>query len=279
MKNRVVIIIPYFGKFPNYFNFWLKSALFNSDFDFLIFTDNKTYITQSNVKFIQMDFKHFKNLLQRKVEFPICLNKPYKLCDYKPLYGSALQKYIVNYEFWGFADIDLILGTLNKFVTPQILDDYEKIYNLGHLTLLKNNKKCNSLWKVKHHLSDAYRYDEAFRTPYICHFDESDGLSKIAQLRNIRTYNSVDFGDIDRSKFNFFMIGKQHKIYPGIFFWNKGHLIYLCKQGKRILHDEVAYAHFQKRRFSVSKIMMDNKNQFVIIPNRIIVGADPDKYL
>ncbi|WP_430521799.1 DUF6625 family protein [Lactobacillus gallinarum] len=36
-KNRVVIIIPYFGKFPNYFNFWLKSALENKDFDFLFF--------------------------------------------------------------------------------------------------------------------------------------------------------------------------------------------------------------------------------------------------
>ena len=83
-----------------------------------------------------------------------------------------------------------------------MLDNYEKIYELGHLTLLKNNSKCNYLWKTKHHINDAYRYDEAFKTPYICHFDETAGLTKIAKAKKINTYVSADFADIDRKKYH-----------------------------------------------------------------------------
>jgi len=37
MEKRVVLIVPYFGKFPNYFECWKKSAIANEEFDFLIF--------------------------------------------------------------------------------------------------------------------------------------------------------------------------------------------------------------------------------------------------
>ena len=39
MNKKVVLIIPYFGKVPDYFNLWLKSAERNSDYTFFIYTD------------------------------------------------------------------------------------------------------------------------------------------------------------------------------------------------------------------------------------------------
>ena len=39
---KKILIIPYFGKFNNYFELWLKSCEYNTDFDWLIFTDDKT---------------------------------------------------------------------------------------------------------------------------------------------------------------------------------------------------------------------------------------------
>ena len=145
-RKKVAVIIPYFGSFPNYFDYWLKSALTNKDFDFLIFTDNLNYKTQGNVHFINMSFSEFRELVQKQVEFKICLKDPYKICDYRPVFGSALKDYLVNYDFWGFGDVDVILGDLSHFITPEILDNYDKIYELGHLTLLRNNDKCNNLW-------------------------------------------------------------------------------------------------------------------------------------
>lgn len=273
VKPRIAIVIPYFGNFPNYFDFWLQSALYNPNFNFLIFTDNLKYKTQKNVHFINITFNDFKLLLQNKVEFKIYLKEPYKICDYRPLFGIALKKYLNNYDFWGFGDIDLIYGNLGHFITPQILDNYDKVYELGHLTLLRNNDQCNNLWRIKHHLKSAYRYDEAFKTPYSCHFDETDGLTQIAKLKKIKTYNRVDFADIDRSKFNFFLLGKQNKVVPGVFEWKDGNLNYFSKSlDGKIESNEVAYVHLQKRKM-ISPILGKSEHEFLIVPNRFIING------
>lgn len=274
-KNRVVLIIPYFGKFPNYFNYWLKSAYSNSDFDFLIFTDNKEYKSQKNITFINCTFANFKKALQKQISFKIELSEPYKLCDYRPLFGKALQKYISNYEFWGFCDVDLIFGELNQFITSEILDNYDKIYNLGHLTILKNNELCNNLWSVKHHLKNAYRYDEAFKTKYTCHFDEMGGLTQIAKLKNVKTYENIDFADVDPRKFNFRLIGRKYPGYKSEFYWKKGQLFYIYKENIKTLSCNIMYAHFQKRNLDVKTNTSISKDTFVIIPNKFILNDDP----
>lgn len=277
--NRVAIIIPYFGTFPNYFNYWLKSALANRDFTFFIFTDNTSYKTINNVKFIKMQFEEFKDLLQKQINFPIYLNEPYKLCDYRPVYGCALQDYIKEYEFWGFGDIDLIYGKLDHFITENILNNYDKIYNLGHLTILKNCDKCNFLWREKHDLKNAYRYDEAFRTPYTCHFDEAGGLTQISKLKKIKTYNSIDFGDIEYTKYNFVLYGRQNHVYKGLFKWKKGILTYIYLKENQIISEEICYAHFQKRQLSIDFNRVKNKNEYIIIPNKITYSENINKLL
>ncbi|NRO29213.1 DUF6625 family protein [Lactobacillus helveticus] len=272
MKKNVALIIPYFGKFPNYFDFWLKSAKYNNKFDFLIFTDNDSYNTKGNVKFIHMSFDKFKALLQEQVQFPICLDEPYKLCDYRPMYGSALHYYIKDYKFWGFCDVDLIFGDMSKFITPKILGDYDKIYQLGHLTLLRNNEICDNLWKEKHHLNNAYRYDEAFKTPYACHFDETNGLTRISELRKIKTYSKVDFADIDRKQFNFHLLNREEKIHAGVFEWKNGNLVYMYIKNGKVISQEVIYAHFQKRKLSIERYDNVISDSFIIVPNKILVN-------
>lgn len=154
----------------------------NRDYDFYIFTDNKLDVPFPNVKIVHIKFEKFRSLLQDKVDFKINLKKPYKLCDYKPMYGLALQNYISNYPYWGFCDVDMILGDLNSFLSEPILKGYDNIYHFGHMTLLKNDNKCNLLWKSKHHINEPnspYRHDEAFKTPYVCNFDEDQGFHKL----------------------------------------------------------------------------------------------------
>lgn len=278
MQNKIALIIPYFGNFPKYFNYWLKSALNNPEFDFLIFTNNKNQSIK-NVKFINTSFLEFKKLLQRQVDFPIYLTEPYKICDYRPLFGLALKKYLKKYDFWGFCDLDLIFGNLSHFITPEILHNYDKIYDLGHLTILRNNEQNNNLWRLKHH-EQGYRYDEAFKTPYPCHFDETDGLTLISKLENIKSYHSIDFADIDWTKYNFFLIGRQTKIVPGVFEWDKGKLLYFYKNiNGQVKEEELAYAHFQKRNMDIIENGNDDFSQFIMIPNKIITQADPIKYL
>lgn len=269
MNTKVVLIIPYFGAFPNYFNYWLKSANENINFDFLIFTDNKEYQSYKNVQYIYCTFEDFKEKLQACVEFKIVLDRPYKICDYRPLYGMALQKYISKYDFWGFCDIDLIFGDIGKFITNDVLNKYDKVCELGHFTLLRNNKQCNELWRIKHHIPGAYRYDEAFKTPYSCHFDETDGLTPISKYKNIKTYTPSDFADIDRTKYNFLVLNMQNKLTKSLFTWNKGKLYYYYILEGKIQKKEYMYAHFQKRKMKVTKCST-SEDSFSIVPNEFV---------
>ena len=57
MKNKVIFIIPYFGNFNNYFQLFLNSCATNSDFSWLIVTDNnEKYDFPRNVLLKQMSF-------------------------------------------------------------------------------------------------------------------------------------------------------------------------------------------------------------------------------
>ena len=38
---KIAIIVPYFGKMPNYFQLFLNSCASNKKFDWLIFSDDK----------------------------------------------------------------------------------------------------------------------------------------------------------------------------------------------------------------------------------------------
>lgn len=61
-KYSVALILPYVGKFPNYFSLWLKPEGTNSAFTFMIFTDNdiSNYNVPDNVKVYHMTFYEVK---------------------------------------------------------------------------------------------------------------------------------------------------------------------------------------------------------------------------
>ncbi|WP_333486766.1 DUF6625 family protein, partial [Phocaeicola plebeius] len=140
MKS-IIIIIPYFGKLPTLFPFWLQSALNNPTIDFLFITDANIQPMQ-NIKVINKTFSLLKEEIQSKFNFEIKLETPYKLCDFKPAYGYIFNEQIKGYDFWGFGDIDLIYGNIRNFINDTILNQYSVISGWGHLTLYKNTEEC-----------------------------------------------------------------------------------------------------------------------------------------
>ena len=132
-RYSIGIVVPYFGKFPGWFDAWKISALKNSSIDFLIYTDCDNIESQGNIKVIKITFIDFKVRLQSIFDFTIKCDIPYKLCDYKPCYGKALHDDLKDYDFWGYCDVDLVFGNIRKFITDDVLDSYDKIGIYGHL--------------------------------------------------------------------------------------------------------------------------------------------------
>ena len=42
----------------------------------------------------------------------VTLDRPYKLCDFKPAYGFIFGEYLKEYDYWGHCDIDIVWGDL-----------------------------------------------------------------------------------------------------------------------------------------------------------------------
>lgn len=258
MENKICIVILWFGKLPETFPIWLSSAEANNTIDFLIFTDQKINLTfAENIKIHNISFENMRKNIQKKYNFTINLNSAYKLCDYKPAYGDIFEVHLKKYDFWGFCDIDLIFGDIRHFLTDDILNEYKKILSRGHLTIFKNQKNINCLYKR----NDYYR--KVFSSPKSFAFDEwgEMGINDIFNQENHQIYDEIVFEDIDISKYAFYssqLQSKENRIY----FYEKGKLYKYTNEGKK----EILYAHHQKRKLKVTDYDNEKLNYIAMIP-------------
>ncbi|MDD5016404.1 MAG: hypothetical protein PHW73_15170 [Atribacterota bacterium] len=151
-SNKIIIIIPYYGKWPSYFNLFLKGCENNPWLRILFFTDCVIPKTApDNLKFISSSLKRFSELASLKLNHKIDIKKAYKLCDFKPCYGLIFEDYIRDYDYWGYGDIDLIYGNLSNYIFPKIVEGFEIISNRqeimsGSLSVFKNEANINLLF-------------------------------------------------------------------------------------------------------------------------------------
>lgn len=273
--SKIAFIIPYFGNFPNYFQYWLKSAEYNKTIDFIIFTNNKIETNSSNIIVHNISFEEIRNKIQSKFSFKIILDDAYKLSAFKPAYGYIFQEYIRDYDFWGFCDIDLILGDIRNYITEDILNEHEKILSHGHMTILRNNEKINKLFMKKR--SDCIYYKDVYSsTVKWNNFDEYPyGFSRIAKKEDIKVYEAPIFADLDTFFYTF------RKIYSYLdkeddaesvvqyFQWSNGKLydIIYDDKAKKWNKNELLYVHFQKRKLESNHL--NASDEFYILPNFI----------
>ncbi|RFS26878.1 hypothetical protein DVR12_03585 [Chitinophaga silvatica] len=174
---KVAFIIPYFGKLPRWFNIFIKTCSYNSDFSFIFFSDNPVTIETNNIYFNAFTLNDFNSLASLKLGFNIQITEPYKICDLKPAYGLIFEDYIKDFQYWGILDIDLILGNLKAFINVNILNEYDiitakKEYLTGHFTIFRNCSKVNNLFTESTH----YKY--VFQSNTIFSFDECNSIWK-----------------------------------------------------------------------------------------------------
>ena len=80
--SSIKIIIPYFGQWPEWINLFMLSCQYNSDIDWLFFTDcDEPEIKTHNTSFIHIAFNDYKKLVSEKLNINFSQSDPYKLCD------------------------------------------------------------------------------------------------------------------------------------------------------------------------------------------------------
>lgn len=282
--KKILFICPYFGVYPNYFNLTLNSIKRNPTIDWLIITDiKKLYKYPNNVKIIYMTFSELQEKVQSCFDFKINLNMPFKMCDFRPAYGIIFKQYLDGYDFWGHCDFDCIYGNLRKFLPEKILNENERIYCLGHMSLYKNTDKINNMFKNKIDIETDYK--EVFTHDKSYSFDEM-GIIRIFTNNNIKIYNKFVFADIypwekplrcvettvnvQEKKHNSYINKKRRQIFQ----YDNGILnsIYLNDSYQtKIKQQEYMYIHLQ-RRFMQN--LTKDINRYLIIPNKFIDYQD-----
>ena len=275
---KIVLIIPYYGKFPNYFQLFLDSCGKNPAFNWLIFTDDKTpYRFPDNVNVVYNSFAECRERIQSKFDFPVLLTEPQKLCDYKCAYGFIFEDYLKDVDFWGYCDVDVIFGRLDYFITEELLNNFDKIFSLGRPTLYRNTSEINRVFMNE--FNGKKRYKEVFQTNVGCAFDEwyPENINDIFRQTHYRLKLDNLCADIESYKTRFILntYNLQKKTYEHmdqrnmIFEYIEGHIFQIVKENKSFKKKEYPYLHLQKRNMSIC-INVDTYEGYYIVPNRFV---------
>lgn len=277
MKNKLCVIIPYFGTFPDTINIFLKSVSLNPQIDWLFFTDCQHDNLPQNVKFITTTLAELKKLIETKLNMTIVLETAYKVCDYRPAFGIVFEDYLKDYDFWGYGDIDLVYGDLSHFITDEICDKYDKLYPCGHLSFIKNKKEINEIFKKD--VKGTQDYREVFSVNKPCIFDEYKGLNEKLLAYDFKIFSPFNFVDIDIIYSRFRRVDKKtinlvFKNYPfkkympknynnQIFYWQNGKTFSTFKvSGNALQTVEVLYIHYRKK-ISFNNCSLNNNKYYI----------------
>jgi len=202
LKNNICIINCFWGNWPNWFNFFKKSCEYNSQIDWLFFSDNKiNFLNINNIRFIPLTREKFNSLATHKLGFKVEIKKLYKVCDFKPAYGKIFEDYLSDYNFWGYCDIDLIFGKINHFIDNEILEKFDIIsfyhrFLSGPLCLYRNIDKINLLYQRIPY------YMPILKNPSCLSFDENLVKEPVKGNSAIRTLHFLEFLFLSLIDFN-----------------------------------------------------------------------------
>lgn len=267
IKTKAILILPYFGKFNDYFPLWLSSCGYNKSFNWLLITDiDISEPIPQNVHVVKMTFEELREIFKNKLGLAISLSVPYKLCDFRALYGYLFQEYLVGYDFWGYCDCDLVFGNLEEFIDDSKFEQYDKLFRTGHLSFVRNSKEINENFK------NYNTYKMTLTNPTFYGYDESiDGyhLGFAGELldKGFSFYNNENIvADIDFRHFPFHIVSEPS--FPCVFSYEDGKIYRITNTNGMLEKKEMLYIHLQKRKMSYIPNIKDNN--YLIYPNEIV---------
>ncbi len=96
----------------------------------------------------------------------------YAMCDLRPMYGEVFSPWLVGYEWWGWVELDVVLGDLNRLLPP-LLDTHDAVSVFpstvsGPLFMIRNVPRCNKLFRQGD-------WETVLAEPSYCNFEEVQG--------------------------------------------------------------------------------------------------------
>ena len=258
---KTCVIIPYFGNLPDHFDLWYESCANNKSIDWVLITDvNRHFPPVENIRVINNNINWINDLIKNKINYKYKIENPYKLCDYKPLYGILFEDLLDGYDYWGYCDMDLIFGDIESYFSKEFIIQYDTMQIWGHFTLIKNDPIY--LNSILNELNDNFDLEKILQSKIVWAIDEY-ALPAINEKMGKKIYINYEIiADIIpfRKKLGMYN-GKRY-----IFKYEKGKVIgYYLDESQNLKSEEYMYIHFQKRRLLVNENI--NNSEYYIVDN------------
>lgn len=275
MNNKICFVVPFYGSWPNYAKLWALSAKFNPNIHFLIVTDIEIpYSLGPNIRLLIESYDNTMSRLSTATGIDSTEKRYHKLCDYKPFYGLAFKDELRQFEYWGYTDIDIILGDFSQVI--QIINEtkcdffFTHTKPIGHCTIIRNSDKCNKVG-----LSVKNYKQRLLSSKHSTHLSESTELHEAIKENGLTTYSIQDLKN-EWKKYRPIVsvsIDSDHSIYD---FGYKNNFIIHCEENKVTAYclenslekKEIIYIHFMgtKARRYWKKIDYVNSYPFSLTP-------------
>lgn len=172
MANRIAILIPYFGQWPVWIDFFIESCRWNRSIEWILFHDGPPPQNRcKNVRHVEIGFEAYKSLVAETLDIPFDPQDPYKLCEVRPALPLIHRDLVAGYDFVGFGDLDVVYGDIRRFYDDRLLASYD-LFSAhsdrisGHFCLMRN---CDELVNA---FRQVPRWQKPFLSPENTGFDE-----------------------------------------------------------------------------------------------------------
>jgi hypothetical protein len=262
----VRLVVPHFGERPSYFPLVLRSMACNPDVHWLLLTDRPVPEAPPNVEVRVGTFGDLAARVRGHFDFEVSLERPYKLCDFRPAFGEIFREELLGYDFWGHSDLDVVFGRIREHLPPEAFEA-DKILFQGNFALYRNTPEAAGWFR---HEVGSVSYREAFTSPDAMHFDEWAGIYYIVEDLGVRCWQQDVIFDLSFHRYR-----TRDEAAPGRdprrYAWEDGEVCEYRLEGGRVQRRTALLIHLQKRSMREPPPDVLACDRYWIMPNRFTV--------
>jgi len=146
-QRVATLLVTHFGNLPEWFPLFLHTCSPVRSMEWVIFTDDyRDWKTPENVRMVRLPFSEYLANAGSSLGVDIGHWKPYKLCDLRPFLGTLHANEVGDTRFWGFCDLDIVVGDLDRLITDRLssridLVTMHETHVSGHFSLIRNTPR------------------------------------------------------------------------------------------------------------------------------------------
>ena len=236
------LVVPYFGERPPYLALVVRSMAANPDVDWLLITDAPVPDAPPNVTVQLCEFADLAARIQGHFDFEICLERPYKLCDFRPAFGEVFAEELTGYDFWGHCDLDVVFGRIREHLPAEAFEA-DKVLIQGNFALYRNTAEAAGWFR---HEVGRVSYRTAMTTPAAQHFDEMAGMHYVLADLGVGYWQDDVIFDLSFHRYRTRAEQPPGRD-PRRYAWEQGEVCEYRLEGPEIVRRTALLVHLQKR--------------------------------